>query len=133
MSADSASEILKFRVRCARRSWRVPAGGSPAPRIGVRVRLPAITAAPIAALVAPVLDWAARCQSRRPATDRIGDLLREARVAGRPAAIGRRPQRRDEFAVERAAKQRAISLAARLAAAPDRTIDRMLAEQRGGG
>jgi hypothetical protein len=34
-------------------------------------------------------------------TGRIGDLLCEARVAERPAAIRRRPQRLDEFAVER--------------------------------
>jgi hypothetical protein len=84
-------------------------------------------------LVGPVLVRAARRQLRRAATDRIGDLLGEAGVAERPAAIGRRPQRRDEFAVERAAEQRAIGLAARLAAAPERAIDRMLAEQRVGG
>jgi hypothetical protein len=79
-------------------------------------------------LVGPVLAWAARRQFRRAATDCSGDLPREARVAERPAAIGCRPERRDELAVERTAKQRAISLAARLAAAPERTIDRMLAE-----
>ena len=39
----------------------------------------------------------------------------------------------DEFAVEREAEQRAIFLATRLAAAPERAIDRMLAEQRVGG
>jgi hypothetical protein len=46
-------------------------------------------------LVAPVLVWAARREFRRAATDRIGDLLREARVAERPAAIRRCPERRD--------------------------------------
>src|SRR5258708_16445411 len=84
-------------------------------------------------LVGPVLVWATRRQLSRAATDRIGDQLREAAVAERPATIGRRPQRRDEFAVERAAEQRAIGLAARLAPAPERAIDRMLAEQRIGG
>jgi len=39
-------------------------------------------------LVAPVLPWATWRQFRGAATDRIGDLLREARVAERPAAIG---------------------------------------------
>jgi hypothetical protein len=84
-------------------------------------------------LVAPVVVRAPGCQLRRAATDRIVDLPREARVAERPAAIGRRPQPLDEFAVEREAEERAIFLAARVAAAPERTIDRMLAEQRVGG
>jgi hypothetical protein len=72
-------------------------------------------------LVGSVLAWAAWRQFRRAAADRIGDSLREPRVAEGPAAIGRRPERRDERAVERAAEEGAIFLAARLAAASERT------------
>jgi hypothetical protein len=55
--------------------------------------------------------------------------LREARIAERPAAIGRRPEGIDEIALKGAAEERAIGLASRLAAAPERGMDGMLAEQ----
>jgi hypothetical protein len=74
--------------------------------------------------IPPVLAWPAGRQFRRAATDRIGDLLREARVAERPAAIGRRPQRRNEFVAEPAAEQRTIRLSPRLATALRRSLRR---------
>jgi len=43
---------------------------------------------------------------------RSGNLPLEAAVAERPAAVGRRPQVRDEIRVERGTKQRAVRILA---------------------